>query len=209
MSIRYDMYRRGHVGIVLLCLAPVLYALVRSGRPFLAVLACGVLVIEPLPDYDHRVSFLEHRGVSHSLIAVAFVGGFCGALGGLVGTYVTAPFGEWLHTTFIQSDNTAFAWIVARLAALNARMLAAVGFSVGGGGIVLHLFGDIITVAGIQPWLPFSNRTVSLSSLYAKNKIANGGLFVLGVVAMGVAALAVTPLGTIIWSAVGSFLGFS
>lgn len=209
MSIRYDMYRRGHVGIVLLCLAPVLYALVRSGRPFLAVLACGVLVIEPFPDYDHRVSFLEHRGVSHSLVAVVFVGGLCGALGGLVGMYVTAPLGEWLRTTLITSDSTTFAWVVARLAALDSRTLAVVGFSVGGGGIVLHLLGDIITVAGIQPWLPISHRTVSLSSLYAKNKVANGGLFVLGVVAMGAAALAVTPLGAIIWSAVGSFLGIS
>lgn len=204
------MYRRGHVGIVLLVLAPVLYALVRSGRPFLAVLACGVLVIEPLPDYDHRVSFLEHRGMSHSLLAAAFVGGFCAALGGLVGMYVTAPVGEWLSTTVVDpTDSTAPAWIVARLVALDVRTMAVVGLSVGGGGIVLHLLGDIITISGIQPWLPFSHRTVSLSQLYAKNKVANGGLFALGVLAMGLAALAVTPLGSIIWSAVATSLGIS
>lgn len=41
---------------------------------FGALLACNVIVIEPLPDYDLRTSLLTHRGTSHSLVTAGVVG---------------------------------------------------------------------------------------------------------------------------------------
>lgn len=190
------MHRSGHVGIVLLALAPVTYAL----------LAFGVGFIEPLPDNDHWIPFLRHRGTSHSLVMAVIVGVICACLGWLFGTFVTVPLATWLSPVVL-GENTSIAWGVTRLAALDAPTLAQTGFLVGFGGIVLHLLGDIITVAGIRPFLPFSRRQISLSGLRANNSLVNGGLFVGGVLAiLGVGALVTLPVdeyGHIL----GGFLG--
>lgn len=187
------MYHRGHVGITLLGIAPVLYALLPD-RPFLALLTLGVFVIEPLPDYDHRTEWLEHRKTSHSLLTAGVIGGVCACLGWAVGSYLTVPVADQLASVVVSGD-TLLAWSATRLGALDAPTLAVVGGGVGSGGVLLHLAGDIITISGIQPLLPFSKRRISLSSLYAKNKAANVGFFLLGWLAILVVSLATTPLG--------------
>lgn len=190
------MYRRGHTGIVLLALTPVLYILLEVGRPFLAVLACDVIVIEPLPDYDLRTRWLSHRGMSHTVVSAGVVGVCCAGLGWVLGTYVTVPFTAWVSTAILPLfEIPALVWVVGRLGALDAAYLSVVGGCVGMSGICLHLLGDIITVSGIRPFLPFSRRQVSLSSLRAANSLANSGLFVLGVVAISTVGVVSTPVG--------------
>lgn len=183
------MHRNGHTGIVLLALAPVLSALLQANRPLIAVLCCGVLLTEPLPDYDLRTSLLTHRGISHSLLTAIVVGLFCALFGWLLGTYGTEPLAAWLGTT----DWPNASEISERLT-LNAPPLALTGFFVGSGGIVLHLLGDVITPMGVQPLRPFSDRTVSLSVVRASNRFANGGLFLLGLLAIVVVGYTRIPL---------------
>jgi inner membrane protein len=196
------MHRQGHVGIVLLALAPISYILLTNGQPLLAVLAWGVLVIEPLPDNDQWLPYLTHRGISHSLVTAGVVGALCAGLGWVIGTYITVPGANWLITTIL-IDPAVIAWVDTHLAMLDADSLSLVGLCVGSGGIVLHLLGDVITVAGIRPFLPFSQRQVSLSSLRAKNALANRGLFVFGVLAIVASAIFSTPIGEALTRAFG------
>lgn len=201
------MYRRGHVGITLLGIAPVLYVLLPD-RPLLALLTFGVFVIEPVPDYDHRIGWLEHRRTSHSLLTAAVLGGVCACLGWGVGSYVTIPIAEWLESIAASGD-TPLAWSATQLGALDPVTLAVVGGGIGFGGVLLHLAGDIITISGIQPLLPFSNRTVSLFSLYADNEAANTGFFLLGWLAILAVSLATTPLGGVVDTIAGLVFGGS
>ncbi|RRJ30057.1 metal-dependent hydrolase [Halocatena pleomorpha] len=187
------MHRRGHVGITLLGVSPVLYLLLPD-RPFLSLLSLGVFVVEPLPDYDQRIEWFEHRKTSHSLLTAGIIGGVCAGLGWMGGSHVTVPVADWL-LSIAASDDTTLAWIAAQLGLLDAPTLALVGVWIGTGGVLLHLAGDIITVSGIQPLLPFSGRTISLSSLYADNRTANIGFFLLGWLSLLVVSLLTTPLG--------------
>ncbi len=69
------MYRTGHYGVSLLAYAPVCLALVLAGRPAVAVAAgAGVLWLATLPDVDHRLPGVPHRGPTHSLTFAALVG---------------------------------------------------------------------------------------------------------------------------------------
>jgi inner membrane protein len=188
------MHRQGHLGIVLLALAPVLSGLVALGRPLLALVACSVIVIEPLPDNDLWGPGLSHRGMSHSLLTAGVIGALCAGGGWVLGTYVTGPGTHWLLGTIVGGPK-ALTWIETHLATLDAGVLALVGFWVGSGGICLHLLGDMITVVGIRPYLPVSRRKVSLTSLRAANPYANRGLFGCGVLAIVVVGLGLTPLG--------------
>lgn len=197
------MYRRGHVGITLLGLSPVLYVLLPD-RPFLALLTLGVFVIEPLPDFDQRVAWLKHRKTSHTLLTAGIIGGVCACLGWIAGTYVTLPVADWL-VSIAAADDTPLAWSATQLETLDALTLTIAGVWVGTGGVLLHLAGDIITISGIQPLLPFSQRTISLSSLYADSKAANLGFFLLGWLALLAVSFHTTPLGDAV-STVGSLV---
>ena len=84
------MYKTGHYGAALLVYAPVGFALL-SVDPALAVLgSVGSVALSRVPDYDLRVPFLEHRGVTHTLPFLAAVAALLGAVGyraaGAVGT---------------------------------------------------------------------------------------------------------------------------
>ena len=89
----------------------------------------------------------------------------------------------------------AITWVETHLATLDAGLLTLVGFCVGSGGICLHLLGDMITVIGVRPYLPFSRRKVTLTSLRAANSLVNRGLFSCGVLVNMALAFALTPLG--------------
>jgi membrane-bound metal-dependent hydrolase YbcI (DUF457 family) len=196
------MHRQGHSGIVFLALAAIDYILLSAGRPFLALVAWGVIWIEPLPDLDLRTPLLTHRKMSHSLFAAVVVGGCCGGLGWLLGTYVTRPLLPWLRTEVLLGPQWG-TWTARHFAVLDAASLALIGFCVGAGGIVLHLLGDVITTSGIQPLLPFSRWNVSLSPLRAANPVANNGLWVLGVLAIVAVGVMKTPLEDVFLALLG------
>jgi membrane-bound metal-dependent hydrolase YbcI (DUF457 family) len=214
------MYRLGHTGIALLVLAPLNYVLFEANKPLLAiVIAIGVLGIEPLPDVDFKVSFLDHRGTSHSLFAVVVVGaviGFCGwVVAGQVSTVLPPAFAaasEAVTTvaTTLQSVTSAGAGgriadllrtladsleqVGNQLQGLDRLTVAGFGFAIGAGGILVHLLGDVITESGIRPLLPVSSWRISLSPLRANSTLANTGLFAIGALAVAV-VLVTTVVG--------------
>lgn len=74
------MYLTGHYGAALLLWAPAGFALLVSGFPQFAVLGgAGALAFTRLPDYDLRVPFLTHRGVTHTVWFALAVGGVLGS----------------------------------------------------------------------------------------------------------------------------------
>lgn len=149
------MYRPGHFGIALLVWAPVGFALVLAGRADLALLGELVMVgLATVPDYDHRLPLVTHRGVTHTLGFALFVGAVLGGIGWVVG-------GQPNEFT----DST----------------LGVFGFGVGTLAICSHLLGDVITPAGITLLWPLSGKNFSLYWTRADNMVANYGLLALGV----------------------------
>ncbi|MFB6127073.1 MAG: metal-dependent hydrolase [Halolamina sp.] len=152
------MYRTGHLGVTLLTFAPVGVTLVAAGAAGVALLAgAAMLWLAMLPDVDHRIPGLAHRGPTHSLsfatvVGVAFAGGAVavGTVAGGLSPVVGVPF-------------------------------AVVAGAVGWLTVVAHLLGDVLTPAGVAFLWPVSDRRRSLSLWTADNAVANYGLFALGV----------------------------
>ena len=192
------MHRRGHYGVDFLVLALIDYIFLSNGHVFFAVVALGALWIEPLPDYDLRTPLLTHRKTSHSLLAVVVVGGCCAGLGWVVGTYVTMPLLPWLRAEVLLGPQ----WRT-HVGVLDAASLSLLGFCVGAGGIVLHLLGDIITVSGIQPLLPFSRWKVAPLPLRAASPFGNNLLFVSGILALVAVGVTMTLLDEILLTQLG------
>lgn len=147
------MYRNGHIGVSLLVFAPVGYWLVSVGEPEIA-LVTGVLMVwlAMLPDIDHRLPVVEHRGITHSLLFATVVGGAFAAVGWLLsGTFTVAGIG-----------------------------LTTVGFLLGFLIVFAHLIGDTLTYAGVAYLWPWQ-RTFSLAVTEADSTVANYGLLAGGV----------------------------
>ena len=67
------MYALGHYGVALLVYAPVGFLLAGTDPTLALVGGAGVLALSTVPDYDLRVPFLTHRGVTHTLLFTAVV----------------------------------------------------------------------------------------------------------------------------------------
>lgn len=183
------MKRRGHQGVVLLAIAGIIKVF-GLARPILAVIAMlGIWRLEPLPDKDHDIDWLEHRKTSHSLVAVGLSGAIFGGLGWGIGRYAVEPIVGAVITEPVSASAGGLSWWIARVVALDASTLAAAGMWIGAGAIVVHLLGDVITTGGLQPLLPFSRWKLRFSPLAYDNRVANNGLFVLGALAV-IASLA-------------------
>jgi inner membrane protein len=162
------VYRTGHYGISLLVYAPVGLALVLAGYPTTAVAAgTGVLWLATLPDVDHRLPGVPHRGPTHSLTFAVLVGGGLGGVA-LVG-----------GRAFGVRDPTGLATLAA---------------AVGVFGVSAHLLGDVLTPAGVQLFWPVG-PDFSLYGANADSTVWNYGLFALGVGATAAAALVAVRLG--------------
>ncbi len=153
------VYRNGHLGAALLLYAPVGFALIGAGHQGLALVGGAVVAsLATLPDCDHSLPFVEHRGPTHTLAFAALVGAGVGAAGhfaaGLVPGY-------------------------------DAAALSGFGFAVGALAVVSHLLADGLTPAGITPFWPLSKRWFSASIVRADNWLANQLLLGLGLAAVG------------------------
>ncbi|ELZ82850.1 metal-dependent hydrolase [Haloferax larsenii] len=158
------MYRFGHWGVSLLVFAPFGFALVQTGHPELAfVLGAVMCWLAMLPDYDHRVPGLSHRGPTHTILFALLVGGVGGGAAKLLAS-------------------------TGGLADSGATTLTGFGFAAGALTILAHLLADALTPAGIRPFWPLSSRKVTLSLWTADNTVANYGLFGLGVFAVAATA---------------------
>ncbi|GGN87712.1 MULTISPECIES: metal-dependent hydrolase [Haloarcula] len=161
------MYRPGHYGAALLVYAPLGLALLLVDAPGLAVAGGALsLALAPVPDYDQRVPFVSHRGVTHTLLFAAVVGLALGGAGWLVG-----------------SANGVG----------TATRLAAFGVVVGLTGIVSHLLADVVTPAGIAPFWPLSGKNYTLGLTRADNTLANYLLLALGVFAVAFVVAVARP----------------
>ncbi len=150
------MFKQGHLGVSMLVFGPVGYVLVARGAPELAAVTGLVMVwFSMLPDIDHRLPIIEHRGPTHSLLFAGLIGG----VGWTVGLAIETAVGP-----------------------VAGIPLSTVGFGIGALTVIAHLIGDTLTPAGVPYLWPLTGRTVSLSLVGAGNPIANSGLFGLGLV---------------------------
>ncbi|WP_224450003.1 metal-dependent hydrolase [Haloprofundus salilacus] len=155
------MLRTGHYGVSLLVFAPIGYALVGAGVTAPAfVLGATMLWLSMLPDVDHRLPGIAHRGPTHTLLFAALVGSlFWG-----VAAVVTDSFGS----------------VAVSLGDASVG-LAVFAFAVGFLTVVGHLVGDALTPMGVNFLWPLSGKGYSLSLTTADSSGWNYGLFVLGV----------------------------
>ncbi|WP_280536464.1 metal-dependent hydrolase [Halopenitus sp. POP-27] len=159
------MYRTGHLGASIAVYAPFGVGLFAAGADSLAVLAGAVMLwFTMLPDIDHRLPIVPHRGPTHSLLFALAVGGIFGGAGSLA---------------------------ASELGVTAAVGLGAFGLVLGIATVGAHLLADALTPAGVPLLWPLSGRTYSLSLWRADNTVANYGLLVVGVaMAVGTFALA-------------------
>lgn len=153
------MFPLGHLGIGLLVFAPFAHVLARRNLganvgPGLA----AVLLLAVAPDLDVYTRALVHRGLTHTLLAAACVGGL-----------------------------TAVLWRTSGRSSLGGRAVRTrTGFLVGSLGVLGHLFGDVVTPMGIRPFLPVVRTRFTLSLVRASDPTANAALFCAGVAVFAV-----------------------
>ena len=149
------MLKTGHYGAALLLYAPVGFLLL-SVDPALAVLGgVGTVALARLPDYDLRVPFVRHRGVTHTLAFLAVVAAALGWVGHLfAGEFGTSP------------TRTAGLGVVVAVVAVGS-----------------HLLADALTPSGVPLLWPLSRRRFSVSVATATSPVANYGLLALGLAA--------------------------
>lgn len=154
------MYQKGHVGVSMLVYLPILTASVVLAPKSFGVVATGwavVVMLASLPDIDMRISFVKHRGFTHTVWFAGLVGAAFGAIGyfsGIHGLYPVSTQGEF--AAFL-----AFA---------------------GGFSVIAHLLGDVLTPTGVKPFSPLWNRKFTVNVTKAKNPASNLLLFGAGVV---------------------------
>lgn len=147
------MYTKGHLGVALLAYAPIGFGLILAGHESTAFAGgAAVLALTMLPDCDHVLPFLAHRGPTHTLLFALLIGAVLGA-----------------STATIVPDR-------------SARVVAsAFAFAIGTLAIVAHLIADILTPMGIEPFWPLSRTRYSLQLTSARNQTANYALLGSGV----------------------------
>jgi inner membrane protein len=162
------MYRTGHYGVSLLVYAPLAFALLVVREVTLAFVAGAVVLwLATLPDVDHRIPGVTHRGVTHTVAFALAVGLVFGGGG------------------YLLADGLALG---------DPVPVAAFGAFVGSLGVLAHLLGDVLTPAGVRPFWPLSARTYTLSLTRADDTLWNLGLLAAGVFAT---AAAVVAAGTV------------
>ena len=179
------MYTKGHIGISLLIFSPIFAYLLFNG--FVGFAFIGLLFVgsfSALPDQDQNVSFLSHRGRSHSIgsaivfgiftvlilvLLFAFCAMFLVPLGSIIGVPPNVIFGF-------------FGFIAV--------------FT-----ILTHLAADLLNPSGVRVLRPFSDKKYGLGLVYASNSRANlafwmvGWLSVLLVIVLFVGSILAEVLG--------------
>ncbi|WP_049920277.1 metal-dependent hydrolase [Halobiforma nitratireducens] len=159
------MYQTGHYGVALLAYAPLGAVVALAGSPGGAIVGGLVCVgLSTLPDFDHRLPMVEHRGPTHTVAFALLVGA---ALAAAAAILVESP------SPLIDVGFVAFSFVVGVV-------------SIGS-----HLLADALTPMGVRPFWPVSDRHYSLGVTHAGNPVANYALFGVGV---GMAVLVATVI---------------
>lgn len=164
------MFRQGHYGAALLVYAPFGTWLASEGHTLLAVIGGAVMIsFAMLPDVDHSIPIVPHRGPTHSLLFAAGVG----AAGAVVGDALDG-----------YSNLLSFDMVLVLLGTVEIQGLALFGGFVGALAVLAHLLADVLTPAGVPLFWPLSRHTTSLGLVRADNTIANYLLLGLGAAAV-------------------------
>lgn len=142
------MYGKGHTGISLILYAPINAILIINSLYLEAVIGLAIILFfSSFPDIDIKISFIKHRGITHT-IWFAFIIGFLCAF-----SFYLIP--EFYEETFNMSTNSEL-----------------IMFFVGTISIINHIVGDMITPAGIEPFsLGLLNKVYPFSKLsFTDNK---------------------------------------
>ncbi|SEP97922.1 metal-dependent hydrolase [Natrinema salaciae] len=149
------MYQVGHYGGALLAYAPLGTIVALWGHAEVAIVGGLVCVaLSTLPDYDHRLPLIDHRGPTHTIPFALLAGAGLAALSAVL---VDAS------SAFADAGFVSFAFLV--------------GFA----SIGSHLLVDALTPMGIRPFWPISRRRYSADLTTAANPFANYGLLGLGI----------------------------
>lgn len=163
------MYQVGHYGAALLAYAPLGTAVALGGHETTAMIGALVCVaLSTLPDCDHQLPVVEHRGPTHSLAFALLVGA---ALAAVAAMFVDAA------SPLLDVGVVGFAFVVGALS------------------VVSHLLADALTPMGIRPFWPVSRRRYTLEVTKAANPLANYVLFAVGVGAVAAGAGLVATIG--------------
>lgn len=159
------MHRPGHYGAALAVYSPIGFALTAAGVGELALIGGAIVVGGAMvPDWDQRVPFVRHRGVTHTVWFALLVGGVFALVGGAVGASASGGVG--------------------------AAVVGVFGFLLGVTMITAHVLADALTPMGIRPLAPVRDDKISLDVAKAANPIANYALLVVGGALAAVALVA-------------------
>lgn len=151
------MYTKGHLGVALLTYSPVGFGLLLAGHESTAIAGGAImLALTMLPDCDHVIPSLAHRGPTHTLLFALLIGAVLAA-----STATVVPEG-------------------------GARVEASgFAFAMGTYAIVAHLIADLLTPMGVEPFWPLSRTRYSLRLTSARDRTANYALLGSGVLVVG------------------------
>lgn len=153
------MHREGHIGLGFLVYAPFAFAAAYYELYVACLLgAIGMQYWSHFPDIDLHISFLTHRGITHTFVTAIAAGS------------VTTGVGVALLETDVLPA-TLFTVEAVDLSAI--RIVAGLGFLVGFLGVVSHILGDLFRPMGVKPVWPLSDAKFSLNLFRAANKTAN------------------------------------
>lgn len=173
------MHRLGHFGMSLLWVGVIITIL-----PLEIALPLSVMMIavEPLPDYDMKTEFVDHRGYSHTIIAAAIVASTLSIV--VVGSqYALTQQAMTLNMPIITEFFTT-----TLPATSTTGVITFIGVFL---GFVSHYSADMITVGegyyGVQPFMPVSHWECGVQLCRADDSVWNTGLLIGGVMIAGVA----------------------
>lgn len=165
------MYKYGHAGLALIFGAPIAILLGLALGPHWAFMTLLFsYVAASIPDIDQQISFIDHRGFTHTIWFAIIVSGFFSVLVTAIVSISTTDIGSSISLSGIFLENTII--LVASFT----------GFFV---GFVSHLFGDILTEAytyTVNPYWPVSNKSYTLGWTSAGSPIWNYGLLLSGLI---------------------------
>ncbi|WP_415381971.1 metal-dependent hydrolase [Halosimplex sp. TS25] len=167
------MHRWGHFGVALLVYAPLGAALLALGFEAAALVGGAVVVsLSTLPDLDHSIPFVEHRGSTHTVGFALLVGAVVGAAG--------VALGAGADGNFVPGADAGVALRTAD-GLTAAGLFGAFGFLLGALAVASHLLADVLTPKGITPFWPVSRAHYTVSVCRADNAVANLALLAAGV----------------------------
>ncbi len=198
------MNRSGHIGISLLAYAPVLGIITAYGYPTIAIFGAGIAFVSSmLPDKDQKISFLTHRGKSHTLASAGIIGV---AVAGVTYVFAATDLGllALAYTAFVLLNRKLKFTTHRRSHTILAGLLLIVGFggfalvpdgyelwhfavfcgSVTGLSVVSHIVADFFTPSGVRPFWPVTNTEYALGLFRFDNPIANASAFILGIISI-------------------------